>query len=512
MPMRRREFLFGASASGLLCSSKIRAAAAASSRRPNVLLLMSDQHKRTCMGAAGDHIAHTPNLDRLASGAVRFTAAYCNNPVCTASRASMLTGLYSHHLEAQNNNSPFSPAHRTMAHHFAAAGYFTGLIGKMHWNDAQTHGFDYRLEFNDWLQYLGPKVQLYIDELGAPNSGSGVPEIASLWEDGDPWKSHRQKDGRKGFTDLGRVSLLPEQDHFDSFVSRESVRFLQNFGGRQQPFFLITSFLRPHAPFMPSQRFADLFRPEDMQLSASWGKANLEKLPREVVNAIQHNPYSPELNEPAGARREMAFYYANLAEMDECLGRVSQAVHDLHLENDTIICYTADHGEMLGDLGLWQKFEFYEGSCGVPLLVRVPGRPASVCGTPVSLVSLCSTLTDLAAVPLVQPNDGDSLRPLLDSGESLKIATAQPIFAEYGLGSVQPKRMVRRGNWKFTEWLHDIPELYNLRDDPQELVNVAGDPQFTRQVQGMREELQEWNPGFAATAGDRSGLASRTNP
>jgi choline-sulfatase len=498
MLLHRRHFIAGASASALLTSSLLRGGAVPH-RRPNVLLLMSDQHKRSCMGAAGDRVAHTPNLDRLAGQSARFTAAYCTNPVCTASRASMLTGLYSHHLEAQNNNSPFSSAHKTMAHHFAAAGYFTGLIGKMHWNDAQSHGFDYRLEFNDWFQYLGPKVQLYADEVGAPNSGAGMPEIETLWEQGDPWKGQRGTDGRKGFTDLGRVSLMPEQDHFDSFVARESVRFLNAYSHGPQPFFLITSFLRPHAPFMPSQRFADLYQPEQMKLSPTWGKAELNALPREVANAIRHNPYSPELNEAAGARREMAFYYANLAEMDDCLGRVIQAVHDLRLENDTIICYTADHGEMLGDLGLWQKFQFYEGSCGVPLLIRVPGRPASVCDIPVSLVSLCNTLTDLANVSLIQPNDGVSFRPLVEV-EADKRTGAKPVFAEYGLGGPQPKRMVRHNEWKFTEWLHDIPELYNLATDPEELHNLAALPEYATKVLALKERLHAWNPSFLVSA------------
>jgi len=165
------------------------------SKRPNVLVLMADQHKRTCMGAYGDPEARTPNLDRLASGAIRFSSAYCNNPVCTPSRASMMTGLYNHHLEAQNNTTPFLPIHPTMAHHFNRAGYLSALIGKMHFVDAQTHGFEYRLDFNDWLQYLGPKAQLYADELGERNSGAGLPEIDDLWrEEGDPWKGHRTPD------------------------------------------------------------------------------------------------------------------------------------------------------------------------------------------------------------------------------------------------------------------------------------------------------------------------------
>jgi choline-sulfatase len=103
------------------------------------------------MGAYGDKVAKTPNLDHLAGESVRFTNAYCTNPICTRSQASSMTGLYGHNNEAQDNNSPYSPEHKTIAHHFNAAGYMTGLIGKMHWVDGQSHGFECRLEFNDWF-------------------------------------------------------------------------------------------------------------------------------------------------------------------------------------------------------------------------------------------------------------------------------------------------------------------------------------------------------------------------
>ena len=134
------------------------------------------------MGAYGDPVAHTPNLDHLAAKSTRFTAAYCTNPVCTPSRASIMTGLYSHHLEAQDNTTPYRPEHKTVAHHFNAAGYMTGLIGKMHWVDAQSHGFEYHLEFNDWFQYLGPKAQLYADELGRETQARGYRRLTTFGE------------------------------------------------------------------------------------------------------------------------------------------------------------------------------------------------------------------------------------------------------------------------------------------------------------------------------------------
>lgn len=444
------------------------------------------------MGAYGDPVAKTPNLDALAAESIRFSNAYCNNPVCTPSRASMLTGLYSHHLEAQNNSSPYRPTHPTMAHHFNRAGYMTALIGKMHFVDAQTHGFEYRLDFNDWMQYLGPKVQIYADELGQRNSGAGLPQIDDLWrEEGDPWKGHRTLDGRAGSVAVGRVSLLEEKDHFESFVARESVRFLRNYGNAGQPFFLISSFLKPHDPFMPAARFAAMFRPEQMQLPPSYGKADKSKLPRQVVASINFNGPTPELRDLSAARQRIAYYYASLAQMDDCLGKVVGAIRDLGLENDTIICYVSDHGEMLGDLGLWQKFQFYEGSCGVPMMIRVPGHEAAVCGTPVSLVSLSATLADLANVEQIKPNDGTSLVPLLRDPQSPH--DVGPVFAEYDLGGRQPKSMIRAGRWKYTYWLHDIAELYDLQTDPAELHNLAAEPEYSTTADDLRARLLAWN-------------------
>ena len=487
--MNRRSFLAGTGSLAAVLSLQGAAEAATGRRRPNVLLFMSDQHNRRFLGAAGDTTARTPNLDTLAATGTRFTSAYCTNPVCTPSRASLMTGLYSHHIEAQNNTTPYAPEHKTLAHHFSAAGYMTGLIGKMHWVDAQTHGFDYHLDFNDWYQYLGPRTQLYADELGRANSGSGLPEIDDLWRDeGDPWKGHRNLDNRQGSVAVGRVSLLPEEAHFESFVARESNRFLQRFGTGEQPFLLISSFLKPHDPFMPAQRFADMFRWQDMQLPASLGKADLSRLPVEVAQSIRLHAPTPELHDPVECKKRLALYYANLAQMDDALGQVVAKVKSLNLENDTIIVYTSDHGDMLGELGLWAKFEFYEGSCGVPLLIRIPTQKPSVVEAPISQVNFATTLTDLAGVPLLQPNDGRSMRPLLHGTTQ----TFGPVYAEYGLGSKQPKTLLRDGEWKYTLWENDIPELYNLRSDPMELNNVAALPEHTERCRNMKAQIRAW--------------------
>ena len=172
--MTRKDFLrLGC---GVLATA-LRSRAQTAARPKNVLLLMSDQHRRDCLGVEGNPHARTPTLDALARSGMRFGAAYCSNPVCTPSRASLLTGLYTHHHQAWNNTTPWPFEHKTVAHYFGRAGYMTALIGKMHFVDAQTHGFYYRLYFNDWFQFLGPKTKLYADELSRANSEIGRAHV-----------------------------------------------------------------------------------------------------------------------------------------------------------------------------------------------------------------------------------------------------------------------------------------------------------------------------------------------
>ena len=471
--MTRRNFI-ATTAPILLRPSSSQPSSPQTAKPKNVLLIMSDQHRPHALGIDGNPFARTPNLDALARGGVRFDSAYCSNPVCVPSRASLLTGLYTHHHGAYNNTTPWPFEHKTIAHHFSRAGYMSALIGKMHFVDAQTHGFDYHLDFNDWFQFLGPRVKLYADELGHPNSGSGLPQIDDLWRDeGDPWKGAREKDAREGPVHVGRVSKIPEGDQFDSFVARESIRFLKNHGRR--PFFLISSFLKPHDPFMPSERFAAMFRPEDMKLPDTWGKVNLASVPREIRDSIEHNRPTPELRDEAQAKLRIALYYANLAQMDDNAGRVLDTLRELNLEDDTIVLYTSDHGEMLGEHGLWQKFVFYEPSAGVPLIFRLPGLSVrnARCKTPVSLVDVLPTLCELCRLPRPTGLDGESLEGDLREPARLRDTT---IYSEYNLRTPRAKYMIRRGDFKYNFFQNDVAELYNLRQDPDEMRNLAGLP------------------------------------
>lgn len=458
----------------------------------NVLLIMTDQHRPGALGIRGDTVARTPNLDGLARGGVSFDHAYCTDPVCVPSRASLLTGLYAHNHKAYDNTTPWPFEHKTVAHAFGRAGYMTALIGKMHFVDAQTHGFDYRLDFNDWYQYLGPKTRLRAEEIVDPNSGSGLPQIDDLWRDhGDPWTGVIENDNREGYVAVGHISPLAEEDHFESFVARESIRFLKNHGTKQ-PFFLTCSFLKPHDPFMPAERFAKMFHAGEMNLPATWNKTDLSRVPRFVADNIRYNWATPEVVAPEQAKLRIALYYAGLAQADDCVGKVLQALHDLGLAEDTVVLYTSDHGEMLGTHSLWQKNFFYDPSAGVPLIVRAPGITPenAVCKTPVSLVQMFQTLTDLCGLPAPPRLDGASFMDALRKPQETK---ETEIFAELNLPGPQAGYMIRAGDLKYCYYPNDMPELYDLAADPDEMKNLALLPEYKKQAAEMQARLFAWH-------------------
>jgi len=492
MPKLTRKQFLTAGAAGVAAAPRLHGGQTPAGRPKNVLFLLSDQHKPRALGLLGDPYARTPHLDRLARSGLRFEQAYCSNPVCTPSRASLLTGLYTHHHRTWTNGTPWPFEIRTLAHHFSRAGYVSGLIGKMHFVDAQTHGFDYRLDFNDWFQYLGPKTKLWAEELSRSNSGSGLPQIDDLWRDwGDPWLAARGRDDRQGFVHVGRPSLIPERDHFENFVARETVRFLRRFG-KQQPFFLLSSYLKPHDPFMPPERFARMFPPANVELPSTWGKVDLERVPQEIRGRIETDRPTPELKNPEMARMRMAMYYGNVAHLDDCLGQVLEALRELDLEKDTIVVYSSDHGEMLGEHGLWNKFVFYEPSVGVPLIFRVAGltRADAVCRAPVSQVALAATLLDLCGLAVPSGLDGESLVPWIREPERPARA---PVYAEFALRSPNAKYMIRRGEWKYCFYANDTPELYDLRRDRLEMNNLALDPAHRTRAEELKAELFAWH-------------------
>jgi len=451
------------------------ASAPMSDRRPlNVLWLMSDQHSARALGCYGNRTVQTPHLDALAAGGMRFDRAYSAYPVCVPARFTMLTGRYPHHTGCTSNVTPLPLRERTVAHHFGQAGYATAFLGKLHPVDGQTHGFDYYMDFGHYYDYLGPKTAAFTAGMGAEDSGCGSPWITIFRQPGElrsPWVDPASPPHNDT---LAVRDLLPEEDHFESFVARETIRFLETY--RDEPLFVVASFLKPHNPFAPPAEFAARYRAEDMPLPPRTGDG--AALPAQIRSRT-----APHAGTPAGddwARRFLAAYYGNVSHMDACAGRILDALERLGLAENTLVLYTTDHGEMAYEHGLRGKFNFFEGSARIPLLARLPGRvPAgSASDALVDQADFVPTLLDVCGLPAARasrPVDGASFAPALaDPGHPGKAFA----FGEFSLNTPRPFYMRRGPRWKYVLYTGGAPAeaLYDMVDDPGETRNLAADP------------------------------------
>jgi choline-sulfatase len=468
--------------------------------KPNVLFIMTDQHRADLMTCAGRDLVPTPNMDRIAARGVRFSHAYCPYPVCLASRSSLLTGLYAHHTGAINNSDRLDWRFRTVAHHFADAGYLAALIGKMHFNDAHKHGFEYYLSINDWLMYLGPKVQHYANEIASHqltdnffrtvvDDGAGFPDVADLWDGPSPWAGHVER-----YPFDGVASQLEPEDHLDMFIARESCKFMQRY--RDQPFFLVASFMKPHTPFFPPRPWAEMYPIEEMTLPPI---GEVEGYPAHIQQRIQRIQSVDEQR----LRAQRAGYLGNLAFVDTCVGYVCDALERLGLEENTIVVYTSDHGEMLGDHGLYQKFCLFEPAVRVPLIVSYPrevptGKVASALTEYMGLYPTLAELAGLAPPTETTVVDMPHASRRLDAVSFADVVRdpdlegPPAVYSEYNLRASDPRYMIRTRRYKYILNQGTMDELYDVETDPGEYVNRIDDPAL-HAVQGeLRECLLTW--------------------
>jgi len=477
--------------------------------KPNILIIMTDQHRADLMTCAGNDLVPTPNVDRIASRGVRFTDAYCPYPVCVASRMSLLTGLYVHTTCVDTNEDRLDWRYRTFANHFAGQGYLTGLIGKMHFLDAHNHGFEYYMSINDWLMYLGPKVQHYANEIASHphnewfyrsvfDTGAGFPDMEGLWDGPSPWVGNVQ---RSDFRSM--ASRLEPEDHLDMFIARESAKFLHRY--KEQPFLLVTSFMKPHTPFFPPREWADKYPVDKMDLRPV---GDYSTYPPFIQERIKRQLNIDEHFRKAGR----AGYLGNLAFVDTCVGHVYDALEKEGLLDNTIVIYTSDHGEMDGLHGLWQKFCQFQPAVKVPLIVSYPKKipQNKVTEALTEYIGIYPTLVDLTGV---EPPQSATLvnvpgAPERMDAKSFADVLVEPdrkgppaVFSEYALKSDTPRYMIRTKRFKYHYNDGSTHELYDLGNDPDENTNLIDNPAFKNIAQQLKDQLFAWydpalNPFF----------------
>lgn len=450
----------------------------APARAPNILLLMADQLAAPLLPFHSDSGLQTPALSQLARDSVVFDAAYCNFPICAPSRYSMLSGRLPHAIGAWDNATEFASEIPTMAHYLAAAGYRTTLAGKMHFvGPDQLHGFDERLT-----------TDIY------PAEFLWVPD----WSKGPSFRPTGV--GMGHVVDAGPCVRNMQID-YDEEVEHAAVQKIYDLarGPREQPFFLTVSFTHPHPPFVAPQEHWDRYGPAQIAMPSVPEIPYAELDPHSQWLYIAHGQDRHHIT-PERVRRARHAYYAMASYVDEKLGRVLSALDAAGLGDDTLVVFCGDHGEMLGERGMWFKQTFYEWSARVPLMVRWPGRIApGRRAAPCSLVDLLPTFLDVAAsggAPRIEPTDaldGASLLPTLQGDDE---DAARDVLAEYSSeGVVAPSRMVRRGDYKYV-YTRGLPSLlFDLQRDPQELRNLAGSAAHADIEAALHARLlADWDP------------------
>ena len=439
--------------------------------QPNILILMADQLTASALPAYGNRIARTPHLDRLAARSVVFDNAYCNIPLCAPSRAVMMSGRLPSAIGAFDNAAEFPSQTPTYAHYLRRLGYQTILAGKMHFcGPEQLHGFEERLT-----------TDIY------PADYNWTPDWSRAGERPEWYHS------MSSVTDAGWC-IRTNQIDFDEevvFAARQKLfdiaRAPQADAGRR-PFCMVVSLTHPHDPFtIPDpwwSRYADA--PVDMPADSIPADDPHSRRLRHVIGMNLATPTPAQIQ---AARRA---YYGAISFFDDNVGLLLDALDQSRLADDTIVILLSDHGEMLGERGLWFKMSFFEAACRIPLMISAPKRfaPHRVRES-VSLVDLLPTLVELAsgtAEPeYAAPLDGHSLLP-----HCRQRGGHDEVIGEYTAeGAIAPIVMIRRGRYKFIHCPADPDQLFDLAADPGERHNLAADVSL---VQPFREEVgRRWD-------------------
>lgn len=452
--------------------------------QPNIVLIMTDQMRGDCLGIAGHPDVKTPFLDSLAAKGTLFDNAYSACPSCIPARAALHTGLSQekHGRVGYQDLVDFRYPH-TMAGELSKAGYYTQCVGKMHVHPLRNNMGFHNVELHDG----------YLHAYRRPDTP--YHESQKVADDYFYWLKN-EKGISADVTDTGmecnswvaRPWIYEESTHPTNWVTSRSIDFLRR-RDRSKPFFLMASYLRPHPPFDAPQYYFDLYkdRPLSPPALGSWENTeDLERFGRIYDSAT--GPMDPEL-----IRQMQIGYYACITHLDHQIGRLIQALAEDQLMDNTIILFTSDHGEELGDHHLFRKSRPYEGSCHIPLFISDPAgllsAPAGqTCHSVVELRDIMPTLLDIAGASVPEEADGQSLLPLIrQPGDTVR----DWLHGEHSAASYSNHFIVTEHD-KYIWYSQTGQEQYfDLDADPNELTDRITDPLCTDRIAALRSTLIE---------------------
>ena len=442
--------------------------------RPNILFLMGDQHRGDCLGADGNRAILTPNLDRLAAEGARFRCAYSSVPSCTPARATILTGLSPWHHGMLGYSRVAERYPHELPRMIRSAGYHTLGIGKMHFHPQRnTHGYH----------------KTILDESGRAQSPDFVSDyrqwFKSVAPDLDPdatgigWNSHR-----------AAPYALPEHLHPTNWTGTEAVNFLESYDA-PEPFLLKVSFARPHSPYDSPERFWKMYRDVDLpqRVLGDWCERHAQR-GKPHSDSLWQGDLGPE--KPREAR---AGYYGNVTFIDEQIGRMLDVLDKRGWLENTLILYTADHGDMLGDHHLWRKTYGYEPSARIPMLIRRPGclgatERGQVISQPVELRDILPTFLDAAGVACDPAQfDGRSMLELVRGNTD---GWRETIDMEHSTCYAKENNWtgLTDGRFKYIYYAPDgRQQLFDLENDPDETRDLSSVPEHQETLRAWRRRM-----------------------
>lgn len=433
----------------------------------NLLVIMSDEHQARALGCAGHPFVKTPNLDRLAARGMQFTDAYTPSPICVPARASFATGRYAHQTRLWDNAMPYTGNPKGWGHALQAKGVPVESIGKLHYRDtSDAAGFD--------VEHIPMHV------------ANGVGMV---------WGSIRKEDERIP-TPGGRRMLgdyigpgHSKYTQYDASVTQCTKDWLDARATSKddQPWCLYVGLVAPHFPLVAPQEFYDLYKTVDLPEVKLHPETGYRRHPWvEKQDAVMES--ETKFNTPEERLQAMAAYYGLCSWLDHNVGQILTALDDAGMTEDTTIVYTSDHGDNVGARGLWGKSNFYQESVHIPMIMAGPDVPQGTCTTPVSLLDLSQTIaahfgTDIDGAAGIQ-----SLKDIAAS----QTDPDRAVFSEYhAIGAVSGGFMLRKGRWKLNYYVGFEPELFDLENDPQELIDLAPDPSYADTLDKLETALRQ---------------------
>ena len=483
--------------------------------RPNIILIMADQMRFDCIGENGNPLIHTPNLDTLARRSANMQSCFVQAPVCVPSRQTIFTGRYPHSHRNRVNYTPLDSSEVLMQQHLKNAGYTTAFTGKLHyWPPTRTHALT--TGFDEGLLHDGAELDAYSDYvtwLRSTDSGyADTYRSCSPGQGGNPYRAE-----------------IPAELHETTWCGRETRTRLRSLAGTDEPFFLFSSYWRPHSPLEVPEPWASMYNDIDIPLPDCGSAESVALLPEPLRKLILRDTSRPWDLSREDILWMWRAYYGAVSQIDAEVGETLKTIDELGIRDDTIVVFMSDHGDLLGEHGVFGKNVFYDAAVRVPLLVSYPGIVEPGRHTDlVETTDLLPTLFDLAGLDIPYRCQGRSYAELLRDNahteqhyEPRTFVVAENIIPEVitGEGRYFPyepgsgvagirhpdAKMIRTEHWKYIHYPGYGAELYNLTVDPGETRNLAAHPEYTGTVAEMKHLLLDW----LITADEKDQIAPR---